>query len=67
MAGHYKWGNIKYRNGPHHKVKLDVVDADQVIRLVDMFEDLEDVQNVYSNGDFSQELLAYCPEPMLNS
>jgi len=31
--------------------------AEKVIRLIDMLEDLDDVQKVYSNGEFPDELL----------
>ncbi|MGM0783071.1 MAG: YebC/PmpR family DNA-binding transcriptional regulator [Pseudomonadota bacterium] len=35
----------------------DVELARKVIRLIDMLEDLDDVQNVYTNADFSDETL----------
>ncbi len=38
-------------------VDLDVEDAQKVMRLVDMLEDLDDVQNVYSNAEFSDEVM----------
>ncbi len=38
-------------------VDLDVEDAQKVMRLVDMLEDLDDVQNVYSNAGFSDEVM----------
>lgn len=40
------------------EVQLGVEDAEKVMRLVDMLEDLDDVQNVYTNADFSDEVLA---------
>jgi YebC/PmpR family DNA-binding regulatory protein len=43
---------------PSTTVDLDVDDAQKVMRLVDMLEDLDDVQNVYSNADFSDEVMA---------
>ena len=39
-------------------VTLELDDAQKVVRLVDMLEDLDDVQNVYTNADFSDEVLA---------
>jgi len=39
-------------------VSLELDDAEKVIRLVDTLEDLDDVQNVYTNADFSDEVLA---------
>jgi transcriptional/translational regulatory protein YebC/TACO1 len=39
-------------------VDLTVVEAEKVMRMVDMLEDLDDVQNVYSNAEFSDEVIA---------
>ena len=36
---------------------LDLDTAEKVVRLVDMLEDLDDVQNVYSNADISDEII----------
>jgi transcriptional/translational regulatory protein YebC/TACO1 len=33
-------------------------DAGKMVRLLDMLEDLDDVQQVYSNADISDEVLA---------
>lgn len=38
-------------------VDLSFEDAEKVLRLVDALEDLDDVQNVYSNADFSEEVM----------
>ena len=43
---------------PSTEVTLEQDDAEKVIRLVDTLEDLDDVQNVYTNADFSDEVLA---------
>jgi len=43
---------------PSTSVDLQLEDAEKVMRLVDMLEDLDDVQNVYSNADFSDEVMA---------
>jgi len=43
---------------PATNVDLQLEDAEKVIRLVDMLEDLDDVQNVYTNADFSDEVMA---------
>lgn len=37
---------------------VDLDDAQKMIRLLDMLEDLDDVQNVYSNADISEDILA---------
>ncbi len=39
-------------------VPLDASGAESIIGLVDMLEDLDDVQNVYSNADIPDEVLA---------
>jgi YebC/PmpR family DNA-binding regulatory protein len=36
---------------------LGVDDAEKLIRLIDLLEDLDDVQNVYSNADISAEVM----------
>jgi len=40
------------------EVSLDGEDVEKVIHLVDMLEDLDDVQNVYTNADFSAAAMA---------
>ena len=39
-------------------VALGPDDAAKMLRLLEMLEDLDDVQNVYSNADISDEVLA---------
>jgi len=39
-------------------VELELEDAQKVMRLVDTLEDLDDVQNVHTNADFSDEVMA---------
>ena len=39
-------------------VKLDLDDAEKMLTMLDALEDLDDVQNVFSNADFPDELLA---------
>lgn len=43
---------------PKTPLRLDGDQATQVLRLLDRLEDLDDVQNVYSNADFAEEALA---------
>lgn len=38
-------------------VPLDQEGAEKLLRLVDMLEDLDDVQNVYTNADISEEVI----------
>lgn len=40
------------------EVELELSDAEKVMRLVDMLDDLDDVQQVYTNADFSDEVMA---------
>ena len=42
---------------PATSVDLELDDAQKVMRLVDTLEDLDDVQNVYTNADFSEEVM----------
>ena len=37
---------------------LDADSAEKMVRLIDRLEDLDDVQNVYSNADISDEIMA---------
>lgn len=41
---------------------LDIDDAQKMLKLLDMLEELDDTQNVYSNADFPEEVLAEAPE-----
>ncbi len=47
---------------PSTTVSLEQDDAQKVLRLVDALEDLDDVQNVYSNADIPAEVLARLTE-----
>ena len=42
---------------PSTSVELDVDGAEKVLKIVDTLEDLDDVQNVYTNAEFSDEIL----------
>ncbi len=43
---------------PDTTVSLDVNDAEKAMAMIDAFEDLDDVQHVYTNADFSEEVMA---------
>ncbi len=43
---------------PATSVDLELDDAEKVIRLVDTLEDLDDVQNVYTNAEFSDDVMS---------
>ena len=38
-------------------VDMDLENAQTIVKLVDMLEDLDDVQNVHTNADFSDEVM----------
>jgi YebC/PmpR family DNA-binding regulatory protein len=56
-AGHEP-ENAEITMQPSTTVDLNLEDAEKVLRLVDALEDLDDVQNVYSNADISEEIMA---------
>ena len=43
---------------PSNTVDLDGKNAEQMLKLMDMLEDNDDVQNVYANFDISEEEIA---------
>ena len=47
---------------PNLHVELDLETARKVFKLIDAFEDLDDVQNVYANYEVSPEVLAQLDE-----
>ena len=47
---------------PELTTSLEVDDARKAMAMIEAFEDLDDVQNVYSNADFSDEVMAQLNE-----
>ncbi len=43
---------------PKNTVKLDLHQAEQMLKLVETLEDMDDVQNVHSNSDISDEVIS---------
>ena len=43
---------------PSNSVDLDLDSAEKVLKMLDRLEDLDDVQNVYSNAEFPEELFS---------
>jgi len=43
---------------PEITISLDAKDAEKALAMIDAFEDLDDVQDVYTNADFSEEVMA---------
>jgi YebC/PmpR family DNA-binding regulatory protein len=47
---------------PSTTVSLDKEGAEKILKLIDVLEDLDDVQDVYTNSDISDEILALLDE-----
>jgi len=45
-----------------NKTELDVKGAEKMLRLIDVLEDLDDVQEVYSNADISEQVMEQLAE-----
>ena len=54
----YEAASVEIDRVPNTTVPLEEREAVQTLRLLDRLEDLEDVQRVYSNADFPDEVLA---------
>ena len=53
-----KSDNAEVSMNPSTKAEItDVDQAKQILKMIDMLEDLDDVQNVYTNVEFSDEVL----------
>jgi YebC/PmpR family DNA-binding regulatory protein len=52
------WESAELSQEPQNTVQLDEKDADKVLRLVEQFEDQEDVQQVFGNYAISDEVMA---------
>jgi len=57
-AAGYQVENADFAMVPKTTIELDEKTAHQALRLIEALEDLEDVQRVYSNADFSDEAIA---------
>ena len=42
---------------PTTSAELDLEGAEKILKLIDMLEDLDDVQNVYSNAEIPEAVL----------
>ena len=54
----FKIDNAEVTMIPSTTVDLDLETAPKLLRLIDMLEDCDDVQNVYHNGEISDEIAA---------
>ncbi len=50
--------NAEVTMRPDNTQPLELKDAEKMLRLLDMLEELDDVQSVYSNADISEDILA---------
>ena len=57
-AAGFKIDNAEVTMIPSTTVDLDLEAAPKLLRLIDMLEDCDDVQNVYHNGEISDEVAA---------
>lgn len=58
-AAGLKSDNAEVVMSPSTKAEItDIDQAKQIMKMIDMLEDLDDVQNVYTNVEFSDEVLA---------
>ena len=54
-----KSDNAEVVMNPSTKASIsDIEQAKKIIKMIDMFEDLDDVQNVYTNVEFTDEVMA---------
>ena len=57
-AAGFQAANAEVTQVPSTKAELDADSAPKLLRLIDALEELDDVQEVYHNGDISQEVAA---------
>jgi len=57
-AAGYKADEAEVTMIPSTSATLDLETAQKVLKLIDMLEDLDDVQNVYSNADIPEDVMA---------
>ena len=57
VASGFKPDNAEVTMVPSTRVELDRDGAETILKLIDMLEDLDDVQNVYYNADISGDIM----------
>lgn len=62
IAAGFKPENADVAQQASTSVDLELEDAEKVMRLIDMLEDLDDVQSVHTNADFSDEVMQQLAE-----
>jgi len=56
IEGGFEPANAEIAMVPKNYILLDIASSEKVIRLMEYLEDLDDVQNVYMNAQFPEEL-----------
>ena len=62
VAAGFEPENSEVTMDAENKIELDAKSAEKILRLIDVLEDLDDVQDVYSNADISEEVMAEVSE-----
>ncbi len=62
VAAGFEPENSEVTMDAENKTELDAKGAEKMLRLIDVLEDLDDVQDVYSNAEISEEVLAQVAE-----
>ncbi len=62
VAAGFEPENSEVTMQAENKTELDAATAEKMLRLIDRLEDLDDVQDVYSNADISDETLEQISE-----
>jgi len=57
VASGFRPDNAEVTMVPSTRVELDRDGAETILKLIDMLEDLDDVQNVYYNADISSDIM----------
>jgi len=50
--------NAELQRIPHETIKLEVDNAKKILKVIDVFEDDDDVQNVFHNLEITEEIIA---------
>ena len=53
-----EWENAELAMVPKNTVRVEGPDADKLVKLLDLLEELDDVQKVYSNADVDEDSLS---------
>ncbi len=62
VAAGFEPENSEVTMDAENKTELDAKNAEKMLRLIDVLEDLDDVQDVYSNADISEQVMAEVAE-----